>query len=310
MTRPEFGGAGLSEVELDRLADWTAGALESTDAAEVARLVATDPRWSQAHALLVEADQAVRDDLLAASAPAPAMPLDVVARIEAALRDASSGSVIPLDPTRARPSTRTRSRSSSRRRSDPRRRHNSRILAIAAAVIAVAGGLGYALTQVPSVGGSATSAAPALDSAEGDAGPGQVAAPNSGALPRVVVTDTNYTRTALAALGAVSDTAAEAPPGLTSGGNATRDAPFPVPDVMKQAIPGPLARLTAPAALSACLSAVVQAHPGAPVSVEFARFDGQPALIILLRTNGASTVVAVGPDCGLAGADEKAAVGP
>jgi hypothetical protein len=42
--------------------------------------------------------------------------------------------------------------------------------------------------------------------------------------------------------------------------------------------------------------------------VDFARFEGDPALIMVVRNGAVSTVVAVGPDCGNGGADELASV--
>jgi hypothetical protein len=42
--------------------------------------------------------------------------------------------------------------------------------------------------------------------------------------------------------------------------------------------------------------------------LDYARFEGQPALMIVVRQAASSTIIAVGPDCGVLGADEKAAV--
>jgi hypothetical protein len=76
--------------------------------------------------------------------------------------------------------------------------------------------------------------------------------------------------------------------------------------------PGPqttsaaLDRLIAPDALATCLSDVETAVGGTPTSVDFARYQGRPALIVSIPSR--RLVVAVGADCGLpgSGADELA----
>ncbi len=77
--------AEMSGRDLDRLADFVAGGLEPTEAAEVARLVHTEPDWSAAHAELTSADGAVRAQLSSYGAMTGPMPADVIARLEIAL---------------------------------------------------------------------------------------------------------------------------------------------------------------------------------------------------------------------------------
>lgn len=73
-------------VDWDRLADHLGGALAGTpEGAEVDRLVATDPSWSRAAAELSGALDAVAADLRALPPP-PALPDDVAARLDTALR--------------------------------------------------------------------------------------------------------------------------------------------------------------------------------------------------------------------------------
>jgi hypothetical protein len=79
----------------------------------------------------------------------------------------------------------------------------------------------------------------------------------------------------------------------------------PVPPVFSEGVAPPLARLTGPGDLSACLRLVQSAHGGTPTIIDFAHYEGSPALLILLRAPQSSSVVVVGPDCGRAGADEK-----
>jgi hypothetical protein len=72
-------------------------------------------------------------------------------------------------------------------------------------------------------------------------------------------------------------------------------------------MPPELARLQATDARQNCLDAIRQAHGGTPRAVEFARFTGRPALVVLLdgacTGNGQPWVVVAGPDCGLSPGD-------
>jgi hypothetical protein len=69
-----------------------------------------------------------------------------------------------------------------------------------------------------------------------------------------------------------------------------------------------LSDLTTVDRLQACLAEVGLIHPGPVVTVDFARFEGEPAAILVVRQSDSSTVVAVGSDCGAAGADILASV--
>jgi hypothetical protein len=71
---------------------------------------------------------------------------------------------------------------------------------------------------------------------------------------------------------------------------------------------GPLQPLGDEGRLLACLSAVTAEHPGTATIVDFARYRGDPALVMLLQHAGGSTVVVVGPSCNLGNADVLAAV--
>jgi hypothetical protein len=73
-----------------------------------------------------------------------------------------------------------------------------------------------------------------------------------------------------------------------------------------RAIAPELARLADHAALSDCLAAVTAIHGGVVTAADFARYAGQPAVILTLEAPNLR--VAVGAACGLpnAGADELA----
>jgi hypothetical protein len=159
----------------------------------------------------------------------------------------------------------------------PRRR---RFLAVAsgvaaAAVAVVVGGIAVTgVVQAPNADESTTVSA----SSEGPEPVGPMTAP--GPLPtelagvRVTSTGTDYAEPHRA--------------GLPAAAPERNTAPIPVG----------LGRLTSPAALTQCLEAV-RTVTGSPVrSADFARWRGEPAVIV-----SAGRVLAVGPSCGLSGAD-------
>lgn len=70
----------------------------------------------------------------------------------------------------------------------------------------------------------------------------------------------------------------------------------------------PLPALANESSFQACLAAVETRYAGQVTAADFARYEGQPALILLIQGPQGPLVVAVGDDCGRAGLDEKAAV--
>jgi hypothetical protein len=273
----------LTETELDRLADYTVDVLEPQDAAEVAGLIQTDPRWATAYRSLMDADVAVGADLSSFGRTPEPMPADVVARIDTALaglpsRAKVASNVVSLDQARAR-----------------RRRTMARLAGAAAAAVAVGGGIA-AVTQssIFTVAGTAERA----DTAAGAPAPVPPAA--AGAGPRVLASGTDYELDSLPALSAT------AYPFAADSGALKSDAPRAAAEAAGAA-GGPLTRLTG-AALQTCLDAVLGRHPGTVAVLDYARYLGQPSLVIVVRQVAGSIVVAVGEDCGLAGPDEKAAV--
>jgi hypothetical protein len=67
---------------------------------------------------------------------------------------------------------------------------------------------------------------------------------------------------------------------------------------------GGLTRLNDPQALRGCLAAIVARHGGTPSVVDYARFQGQPALIVILATGDRHRIVVAGPTCGMNGPAE------
>lgn len=284
----------ITDDDLDRLADYTAGLLDPAEAAEVDRLIATDDGWARAHDALIAAQPLV--DRALARLPEERMPADVAARIEHALgrtageRATASGRG-PVGGTGSNVIDLGRARRW--------RRAALATTAVAAAVAVCAGGL-VALNGLRSVNNSATS------SAGGAANAPQVTQ-DTPTVPTILVSGTDYTHVQLATppaqAGRVPDALSgqpgkAAPSGAAAapGGRSNADAVPP-----STAVPAELARLTDPAQLRACLDAIVAVDRGQPTSVDYARYQGQPALIVTLAV-GPVTAVAVRPSCGLPGA--------
>jgi hypothetical protein len=142
-----------------------------------------------------------------------------------------------------------------------------------------------------------------------------------------LATDINYEPNTLAPLtrsllrlGSSSNPANSDLVGAAPGDDSRTAAP---PDRAAPAVPGGafsgsdlasrglavLSRFLGGTALNACTGDVNRDHPGRTIFVDFARFNGSPALILLVDAqNGALTAVAVSPECGLNGdADELGA---
>jgi anti-sigma factor RsiW len=261
----------MSEVDLDQLADFAAGALEHDEAAAVAQLLATDPDWAAAHAALVAADATIRAEL--ASLPLEPMPVDIASRIDAALRGARPV-VVSLDAARQR----------------SRRRFATSIAAgVAAAAVAVAG-VGYVLHT--DIGGSSNTSAAMPDNAGRGAveDKGVPAAGEGSSGPEITASGQNYTADTLGDI--AGRTAALASSAATKDLTGMSSQPLP--------------QFATPANLNACLAAVRATHPGIVKRVDFARFNGAPALVLLIEAGTDRVAVAVGPDCGTAGPDEIA----
>jgi hypothetical protein len=346
----ESGGgfAGLSEAELDLLADYAAGVLDGPAAAAVAHRLDADARWAQAHAALVEADAAVRNDLREAATPPVSMPTDVVARLEstlaalphvplasvAALPNVPLASVaalpnVPLASVAALPNVPLASVAKSARPRGvtatvtalgaaraKRRRIFTGIVAAAAAAVAIAGGIGIS-TAVTSRTDRSARPESAADRDSSAAGPAAAPSPRPRDAPALLTSGADYRpetliQAAARSAGSTDEALGAAPPAAQPP---DRSAPE-VPQAVRDNTPQSLARLTGSAELAACLDAIRSAHPGAVRLVDFARFNGAPAAIVVVQAGTTAqagttvTVVAVGSDCGLGGADEKgAAVG-
>jgi hypothetical protein len=277
------------EVDLDLLADYIGGALDGTpEAATVERLIADDPAWIRAYAQTSAALEAVRVDLSTLGAERDEMPAEVLGRLEAALTPVlpeEGGTVVQLAA---------------------RRRWARRLVPVAvAASVLVCVGLGATMLRQGSGSNDATTSAAG---GAGDSG----AAPTAGVMsagegaPKLAPDDARAPQ-----LSAPKETAA-APPIVATGADYTRQTVAQLTSGSRtgvrqdnsDAVPPQLTRLTDPAALSACLNAIKRAYaqPDASVRlVDLARFEGSPAVIVLLP----DTVWVSGPACGQAGADTR-----
>jgi hypothetical protein len=313
-------GAQFGEVDLDLLADYAAGVLDETDSRHVRELIESDPRWTQAHDAVLAADAAVAAQLRAVAQVDLTIPDDVAARLDATLDEAHGTDSADAPVLSLVGQDRGIGRTRSHRPSQPTRRTVPwPWLAAAAAVI------GVVLVGLPALGGLFTkmdgSPTSASDSGSGGFAAsrenGQEAAPvaprgaQDSAAGGAVVTFSgiDYTASSLKALSAVRGP-------LTDTGSA-KSVPAPnfeslqsysaqsAPPVAQRTAPVPteLARLLDPVALSACVAAVESVTPGRATAVDFARYQGRPALVVTVGTTSGLVAVVVGPACGVAGPD-------
>ncbi|MEU8180553.1 hypothetical protein AB0B85_25115 [Micromonospora sp. NPDC049044] len=319
---------GFRGVDDDLLADYLGGALDGTpQQEEVARLVATDPAWAEAHALLAPALAEVRAELTRWAEPSPQMPQAIADRLGAALvelgpmvadtstdedtaatADADRPATSPVVPmqggARRRPAGPAPA-GSGRSSTGPGRRagwirRGAPVAAAAIAVVAVALGL----NQLSMRAGDDTAGTSAMErpanAPAGAAAP--AAARTTGPALR---SGTNYTPQTL---GNAVDVDGET---LASPGRATGDAAGSPPELgTGERRPSPdgsdqLARLTTDAALSTCLADVAAEHGSAPLTVEmidYARFQGEQALVIRFTdATGSRWAWVSGPECGVPG---------
>lgn len=283
----------MTTVDHDLLADYVGGALEGTpDEDRVAHLVAEDPQWRAAAADLRGALSLVSADLSVLSDTPEPMPADVAARFDELLASPEFAPTTAAAP-RSGVGERTLDRTGRGTRAGAVRRAPRRWIkpvVVAAGVLALAG----IVLPLGSLGMSAQEAGTMAD-APAPATVPQVAA---GRVP-TSASGFDYRRD-LSWLGARSS--------ATAKDSASAET-FSTPDdgAMRNfsAAPAGLERLTgSPTALDRCLNAVGAALPGTVTSVDFARFEGRPAVVMMVDTASGGWWVAAGPDCGVNGPDE------
>ena len=295
-----------AEVDIDLLADYIGGALDGQDAAAVARLIADDPRWRSTYELLAPGMAEVGAGLRALGARPEPMPADVAARLDTVLTEADAASPVAeptvIDPALTQPSEPLlvpvrggqrhpqgvrpsgADRSARRRR---RLRWAAPIAAAAGVVAFAAIGFGQlsgdSAEDATSAAGSADQAAPMMESQLASLPPDDA----------IVTSGTNYTSPTLGEPSRVTVAEPEAP--KRNRAEASPEALAAGSDI------GPLRRLRLREALVACLEAIAQERGGTPIAVEtvdYARYQGAPALIVRFVADGATWAVAAGPECG------------
>jgi hypothetical protein len=281
-------------VDLDRLADYTAGLLEGTpEEAEVAELIATRSDWAHAYAALGDATRAVRVDLAALGTPHLAMPPEVVARLDAALEEAGARPKLTVGAGEGR-----RTRGAAAR---ARRRRQAWTAAIAAGIVVLAG---FGVAMIADLPGANTGTSTVADGrapeAAADRLGGQPAPPAGApevAVPVFVASGTNYFAADAAKVTAQAE---QFDAGVGPLGGAT-GTPRATARVAESQVAPPLRRLMDPVAMNACLRQVTSVYGGQVSVVDFARFENEPALVILLvdPARRPVRVMVAGPGCGL-----------
>jgi hypothetical protein len=311
-------GAEFSGVDIDLLADYVGGALDGTpDEAVVGALIASDAEWRSAYAELSQGMSAVSAGLAAMGAVAEPMPADVIARLEAAFTaegaPAAPGrrlSAVPSDSDLVAPE-RTRVTAAGRRR----RLRWAMPVAAAAGVIAVAAiSADYLFGSTASDNSAASTAAGAPGGGRADqdapllADSGGVRADS--AAPPMITSGLDYLPGTLALAGPNVAFAA------TAGGKSPAPLPAKAPEESTfsySGVPTDLRRLASPAPLQGCLAAIAAENAAGPatwLSVDYARYQGGPALVVRFTAANGKWVWATGPRCGTpgAGAQRLAAV--
>jgi hypothetical protein len=309
-------GAEFSGVDIDLLADYVGGALDGTpDEAVVTALIADDPAWREAYGELTGGVAAVTNRLRELGAVDEPMPADVVARIDAALLVADDASDVTagadtMEPGTdgAAPARHLVAVASGSRSKRARRLRWAAPVGIAAGVLAFAGfGLQQQFagsssdTATSSAGGSADRAAPQA------AGAAELSLP-SGPVP-LSESGTDYRRGTL--IQAARERTMLAPQ-LEPGADGSSRKAVPSPGQIAAADQD-LDRLRAQDALQQCIEAIAASHGSGDITaqtIDFARYEGNPAVVVTFVAAGESWVWASGPACGTrgVGADKLASV--
>jgi hypothetical protein len=307
-------------VDLDLLADYLEGLLTGAEAQRVDELVTYEPQWAATAARLRAALPAVHENLLGLAEP---MPPDVLDRVLAALpvagpstpparadgshpAPATRPSPPPAPGRGAPPAGPSRSAPPGRPTRGNRRRRLSTGaigLALIVVVLGIGSAIGFGLSQSAKSTSNAGSAAGAPDNGAPHSLDSYRAAIDARSLPRTESgLDYGPTFAALSSGGGVPPRQpTPAAPQATHGSEGDSSTPPPA-----QFNTGPLSRLGGTAALQDCLAGVAARLGSLPMSVDYARYMGQPALIVRL-TNG--SIAAVAPDCSATNPDILAVSG-
>jgi hypothetical protein len=325
----------MSAVDLDRLADFLGGALDGTpDQEEVRSLLACDPEWALAYEQLSLALVATDQDLRHFGEQDPQLPDDLLARLDSALDEV-------LNQTLDRAPNNAAQARSGRPAAQPtagwiRRwfgwlgRPQFAVAAVVATALVL--GVAFSLPQLVSGSRNAGKASAVGDSPlKGMAGNGPTTGSSAGAI--VLNSGTDYSRgNVVSVISAAQNPAADSAVAPSLRGERSSNAPKNASgEGAGSAASGPqpgspdfgqsgnalraseLARLGPGAGLDSCITAVASRHGGQVTVVDYARFEGQAALVLVLvgaaETPGRRLVIVVGPNCGVSGqSDERYSV--
>ena len=291
MTGEEFDG-----VDVDLLADYVGGALTGTpDEDRVAALVADDPAWRSAYEQVAPAMAAVGAVL--GDLPDEPMPDDLAARLDTLFRtpaaeppapgtaEVAVGEPAPAVPVTVLDLDDARRARAGRPGTRQWRRWAAPISVAAAALAFGSFALSWLSDSASDDSGSTTAA---QSDAEGAQDSTMMA--DGPVIGRTLTSGVDYSAQTLA-----QEPVAIADSRSSPGGGA---AP---PEVEESS---PLARLFAPEALLACIEAIARENGGELISVpsvDYAAFNGEPALIVRFTAANGGWAWAVGPDCGADG---------
>ncbi|HET8683626.1 MAG TPA: hypothetical protein VFM54_17435, partial [Micromonosporaceae bacterium] len=267
----------------------------------------------------VDADRTVRDELAALRTLDEPMPGDVASRLDAAL--AAAGRPQPSDrphpadrpssdrplsdrPSSERPQSRADSRTPGSAARARRRRRGWTLVAVAAGVLAL-GGVGVpvlteALRSRDTVSDSSSESHAQLGEAATAQAPGAAAPPVRA--PVLLASGTDYSAADLTALAVGRSRSVGASPSAAADFRQWNAA----------LVPPALVGLVDLAARSACLQRLTATYGGFVDTVDFARFEGEPALVVVLvdATARPTRIVVAGPGCAqpAAGGDVRRSV--
>lgn len=235
-------------VDIEVLAEYAEGLLDSEESRRVARHLDGCERCEREHAALGDVSS------LLAAAPPPVMPPEVASRVEAAIdaeayarqtatatAEAPGGNVVAMRSRRAR-------------------RWIAPLSAVAAAAVVVVGGVTL-VNQVNGHGGAQSGAAPTSES------PAEAVPKAAG--PRFTDSGTHYTATALAAQ--VNGTVRKSAPGGGLGAKSDKESPGP-------------SRL--PSALPGCVDRISEKAGDEPTVVDRGTYDGDPVRVLIFPHSG------------------------
>jgi len=282
---------GDRPVDIELLADFSEGLLPPDEASAVQARVDADPEWADTLALLRASGPAVASALASyAEATDDPMPTDISDRLAAALIAERAPAAPRLSDQRPPRSSAATGPPASRKPPGRRRsRHTawSRGALVAVAVLVVAG---LGLFAKFGISPEATSNSKTTAASGSDA-----AAP---ALPGLMITasGTNYTSLLTPFAASATPTNPLIVPHATRSPAGINGPALGSPSTLEHVQPV-LDRLLNPATLRACLTKIEGLAGGTAQSVDFATYEGTPAIVVVL--DSPSSAIAADSNCDL-----------